>query len=206
MTVPEQLQENTTITILLLGDPGCGKSTFLSSLKTPLARPSNPNTPFPVSTTEPEILRDTDQPFLYDIRFSRKSFTLEFFDTASPNQHWRMVRPDVVVLAFDISDRRSLEGLRGWRNEITLHFQHGYGEKIPVMMLGLKRDLRVEGEGVIYPQETYRIAQELRCDRYAECSAVTGELLAETFEDISRMGAMAKAGKSGEGVGGCTIL
>lgn len=40
-----------------------------------------------------------------------------------------------------------------WRNEITLHFQHGYGEKIPVMMLGLKRDLRVEGEGVIYPQE-----------------------------------------------------
>ncbi|BCR84719.1 putative Rho-like small GTPase [Aspergillus chevalieri] len=206
MAISEQLQDNTAITILLLGDPGCGKSTFLSSLKTPLARPSNTNTPFPVSTTKPEILRDTDQPFLYDIRFSRKSFTLEFFDTASPNQHWTMVRPDVVVLAFDISDRRSLEGLREWRNEITLHFQHGYGEKIPVMMLGLKRDLRVEGEGVIYPQETYRIAQELRCDRYAECSAVTGELLAETFEDISRMGAMAKAGKSGEGVGGCTIL
>lgn len=44
-------------------------------------------------------------------------------------------------------------GLCQWRNEITLHFQHGYGEKIPVMMLGLKRDLRVEGEGVIYPQE-----------------------------------------------------
>lgn len=46
-----------------------------------------------------------------------------------------------------------LTGARQWRNEITLHFQHGYGEKIPVMMLGLKRDLRVEGEGVIYPQE-----------------------------------------------------
>ena len=43
--------------------------------------------------------------------------------------------------------------VRQWRNEITLHFQHGYGEKIPVMMLGLKRDLRVEGQGVIYPQE-----------------------------------------------------
>lgn len=46
-------------------------------------------------------------------------------------------------------------GLWQWRNEITLHFQHGYGEKIPVMMLGLKRDLRVEGEGVIYPQEVF---------------------------------------------------
>lgn len=42
-----------------------------------------------------------------------------------------------------------------WRNEITLHFQHGYGEKIPVMMLGLKRDLRVESEGIIYPQEVF---------------------------------------------------
>ena len=26
-------------------------------------------------------------------------------------------------------------------------------DDIPVMLLGLKRDLRVEGDGVIYPQE-----------------------------------------------------
>lgn len=87
--------------------------TPISSLKTPLVRPSHPNNPSPVSITKPETLRDTDQPFLYDIRFSRKSFTLEFFDTASPNQHWTMLRPDVVVLAFDISERGCLEGLRG---------------------------------------------------------------------------------------------
>lgn len=40
-----------------------------------------------------------------------------------------------------------------WRDSITRNFQHGYGERIPVMMLGLKRDLRVDGEGVIYPEE-----------------------------------------------------
>lgn len=141
MTTPES-PDKTTITILLLGDPGCGKSTFLSwvpnqpkrkvlddsrteqanqllsqhsSLKTPLVRPlpSHSNNPPPASITKPEILRDTGQPFLYDIRFSRKSFTLEFFDTASPNQHWTTLRPDVVVLAFDISERGGLEGLRG---------------------------------------------------------------------------------------------
>ena len=40
-----------------------------------------------------------------------------------------------------------------WRNDIIRYFQHGHGERIPVMMLGLKRDLRKEGEGIIYPQE-----------------------------------------------------
>ena len=54
--------------------------------------------------------------------------------------------------------------------------------------------------------KTYRIAQELRCDRYAECSAVTGELLAETFEDLARMAGMTTTTKGGQTAGGCQIL
>ncbi|OQD89408.1 hypothetical protein PENANT_c002G03563 [Penicillium antarcticum] len=75
---------------------------------------------------------------------------------------------------------------------------YGHGERLPVMMLGLKRDLRREGPEIIYPQEAYRIAQELRCDRYAECSAVTGELLPETFEDLARLAAMTTTEKGGQ--------
>ena len=114
-----------------------------------------------------------------------------------------------------------------WRNDITRYFQYGHGERLPVMMLGLKRDLRREDEGIIYPQEVcvslwggfsrfeltnwivqaYRIAQELRCDRYAECSAVTGELLAETFEDLARLAAMTTTDKGGQSEGtSCVIL
>ena len=33
------------------------------------------------------------------------------------------------------------------------------------------------------------MAQEMRCDRYAECSAITGELMNEVFEDIARLAA-----------------
>lgn len=123
-----------------------------------------------------QLLLDSNQPFVYDIRFSKKSFRLEFYDTACPNQHWTSLQPDVVLLAFDIANRASLDGLKGvsrqllkrflsqstehkkkinfqWRNDITRYFQSGAGERIPVMMIGLKRDLREENDSIIYPQE-----------------------------------------------------
>ncbi|OQE19975.1 hypothetical protein PENSTE_c014G09972 [Penicillium steckii] len=204
MSEGDVTETEATVTLLLLGDAGCGKSTFLSRLKN--GRRLTPSQPGATVESAPEPLRDSDQPFIYDIRFSKKKFTLELYDTASPNQHWTSLHPDVVVIAFDISNRGTLDGLKAWRNDITRYFQHGHGERIPVMLLGLKRDLRTEGDGIIYPQETYRIAQELRCDRYAECSAVTGELLAETFEDLARMAGMTTTTKGGQTAGGCQIL
>jgi hypothetical protein len=72
--------------------------------------------------------------------------------------------------------------------------------------MGLKRDLRKEEEGIIYPQETYRIAQELRCDRYAECSAVTGELMTQTFEDLARLAYQTTTAAGGQTKGGCLVM
>ncbi|KAL4765353.1 putative Rho-like small GTPase [Aspergillus foveolatus] len=188
----------TPITVLLLGDAGCGKSTFLSGLKS-IRNGKADNEPI-------DILRDSDQPFVYEIYFSKKSFTLEIYDTASPNQHWTTLQPDVVLLAFDISNRATLDGLKRWRSDIIRYFQRGEGERIPVMMMGLKRDLRKEEEGIIYPQETYRIAQELRCDRYAECSAVTGELMTQTFEDLARLAYQSTTAAGGQTKGGCLVM
>lgn len=39
-------------------------------------------------------------------------------------------------------------------------------------------------------EQGHRIAQELRCDMYAECSATTGELMRQVFEDVSKKAAM----------------
>ena len=74
--------------------------------------------------------------------------------------------------------------------------------------MGLKRDLRSEKDpnGIIYPQEAYRIAQELRCDKYMECSAVTGELVHEVFEDICKTAAMSAETGGGLSEGGCEIM
>ena len=46
----------------------------------------------------------------------------------------------------------------------------------------------------------------MRCDRYAECSAVTGELMNEVFEDIARTAAMTTTEKGGLSEGGCMIM
>jgi hypothetical protein len=66
---------------------------------------------------------------------------------------------------------------------------------MPVMLLGLKRDERTDNKledgtfECVMPEEGFQAAQEMRCDRYAECSAVTGELMWEVLEDISRTAA-----------------
>jgi Ras homolog gene family, member A len=47
----------------------------------------------------------------------------------------------------------------------------------------------------------------MRCDRYMECSAVSGELVHEVFEDICRTAALG-AKKEGGGLseGGCGVM
>lgn len=97
-----------------------------------------------------------------------------------------------------------------WRKQVHVHYYRGEG-KIPVMMLGLKRDLRDSPEGgesgIVDPMEAYRFAQEMRCDRYAECSALTGELMHEVFEDIAKVAALTTTEKGGQSQGStCGVM
>lgn len=88
------------------------------------------------------------------------------------------------------------------------------------MLLGLKRDLRTDevepdspGENstrrtvCVMPDEGLKAAQQMRCDRYGECSAVTGELMWEVLEDITRTAAMTTTEKGGLSEGtGCEVM
>lgn len=50
------------------------------------------------------------------------------------------------------------------------------------------------------------MAQEMRCDRYAECSALTGELMSEVFEDVARTAAKTTTEAGGQTSGACKIM
>jgi Ras family protein A len=134
-----------------------------------------------------------------------RPYRFEFYDTASP-EHYTLLRPNLVILCFDINNRSSLENLpTSWRKEVYKHYSQEEA-RMPVILLGLKRDLRKEEEGMIWPQEAYRTAQEMRCDRYAECSAITGELMHEVFEDIAKVAAKTTTIAGGQSQGSTCIL
>lgn len=68
------------------------------------------------------------------------------------------MRPDAVVICYAIDDRRTLENAKQiWGKTVLRQYtQDSTDGDVAVMLLGLKRDLRVEQEGVIYPQEVSR--------------------------------------------------
>ncbi|KAL1650751.1 hypothetical protein SLS58_000869 [Diplodia intermedia] len=206
-----------TVTILLLGDAEVGKSTFLSRLtmgRNVPAEQSPDAAPPPYSLP---VLRDLDQPFSFNIRLYAKHYRYEFFDTASPT-NYTLLEPDFIILAYDISRRDTLNSLKvHWAPMVNETYN--IGEQIPVMVLGLKRDLRREwteeektregsdGKGAsVMPHEGLGIAQMMRVDRYAECSAETGELCTQVLEDIAKTAAKTTTENGGLSAGGCTVM
>lgn len=81
------------------------------------------------------------------------------------------------------------------------YHQHYPTSSIPVMLLGLQRDLRTARTTLdeagntqyecVMPEEGLQAAREMRLDRYAECSALTGELMWEATQDLTKMAAKA---------------
>lgn len=84
---------------------------------------------------------------------------------------------------------------------------HQRADTLPIVILGLKRDLRSEDDpnGIILPIEAYELAKTMRVDRYAECSAVTGELVKPAFEDLCKTAVKTTTEAGGQSQGGCTI-
>lgn len=57
------------------------------------------------------MLRDIDQPFIFEIKLGARPYRLEFYDNNSPDS-WKLLDPDVVVICYDISQRLSLINTR----------------------------------------------------------------------------------------------
>lgn len=86
------------------------------------------------------------------MRTHKRHYRFEFYDTAAPD-NYTLLNPDFVIICYAIDDRRSLTNAQQvWRKNATRIYMRDRDD-IPVMLLGLKRDLRVEEDGVIYPQE-----------------------------------------------------
>lgn len=182
------------VNILLLGDPECGRSTFLKQL--PKGQYGGYDGP------DPQHEQDPGAPLSFDVSLYNRPYTFKIYTNGSSSYlPTRVPDPDFCILCYDISSRSSLHNARHhWCKLVALNF-YDPADSTPVMLLGLKRDLREDGEDTIYPDEGYRTAQEMRCDRYAECSAATGELMWEVLEDITKTAAKTTTEGGGQSSG-----
>lgn len=156
-------------------------------------------------TSQLPILKDLEQPFVFDVKFGSTPYRLEFYDTASPTSY-TLLKPSMILLCYSIPDRQTLTNVHDrWKHIVETHFN--YDESLPVILLGLKRDLREEGKpGMVFPHEAVNVASQMRCDRYCECSAVTGELCKEVFEDVAKTAAMTTTASGGKSEGTACIV
>lgn len=120
---------------------------------------------------------------MYDIRMYGRPYHFGFYDTASP-QNYTLLQPDFVILCFDINNRASLDDVsNNWRKQVYRHY--GMNDRIPVMLLGLKRDLRVqEADTMVDPLEVgaslsllCHLGRELRADFKPGISCCSGNAM-----------------------------
>ncbi|KAK7535311.1 uncharacterized protein J3D65DRAFT_669393 [Phyllosticta citribraziliensis] len=240
-----------TVTVLVLGEPRVGKSTFLSRLMqsahaAPLSSPSlsssvsstttlvDPSPSSPSNTLH--ILPSSAQPHAISLHLYNRPYRLLFYDTDAPTP-FTALAPDLLILAFDVSRRATLHALRDrWLPLADVAFNRD--ERVAVLVLGLGRDRRDgaryrdeseggegkggyceererdreagdgedDGGGVVSPHEALAVAQAMRCDRYAECSALTGELCGLVVEDVAKMAVAAVGEGGGRTQGGCVVM
>ena len=69
------------------------------------------------------LLRDLDQPFVFEIRSRRGEYRFEFYDTSSP-ESWRLLHPDLVIVCFDINSRPSLLNIQRLVSNYPIILRH----------------------------------------------------------------------------------
>ncbi|KAI5476527.1 hypothetical protein MNV49_007537 [Pseudohyphozyma bogoriensis] len=131
--------------------------------------------------------------YVAEIRLDGKAVQLALWDTAGQEEYERL-RPlsynnsHVILIAFALDTPDSLENVTvKWNEEV----RSICGEGIPVLLVGLKRDLR-DGNlnsgngGVVTQAEGEQTAQSIGARAYKECSALLNEGVDEIFEAATR--------------------
>lgn len=155
----------------------------------------------------------------------------------SSDTHLSTVGPSLAVFTYAIPSRPSLHNvLHYWSKKLRQLYPSFDGPVLLLgLQRDLRTDKQVpslnstsnidsaNGEGVhhnqsalssttqqyesVMPQEGLEAARLLHADRYAECSALTGELIGEVLQDLTRMAAKTTVDGSGREQGwGCFVM
>ncbi|MBY8992032.1 MAG: GTP-binding protein [Candidatus Lokiarchaeota archaeon] len=155
--------------IVVCGDPGVGKtSTVLRLTDNAFMRTYVPTLGVSISERLMEI--------------GDKHVNLILWDIAGQSKFELMRRhfykgTDAVILIFDLTNRKSFEGVSNWINDIKK-----YEKDLIGIIFGNKEDLLDERQ--ILSEEALKIAETLNLD-YVETSALTGKNIEQSFYKVA---------------------
>ncbi|VEU22579.1 DEKNAAC103437 [Brettanomyces naardenensis] len=173
--------------IVIVGDGACGKTSLLYV--------------FTLGEFPTEYHPTVFENYATDCRVDGKPVRLTLWDTAGQEEYERL-RPlsyskaNIILIGFALNSPDSLEnaGMK-WAQEVNQ-----YCPNIPVILVGLKKDLRPGDDGsdpyytekYVTPEKGERVARFIGAKRYVECSSLTGEAVDDVFEIATRASLLLK--------------
>ncbi|KAG7899384.1 hypothetical protein KL935_003694 [Ogataea polymorpha] len=183
--------------IVIVGDGACGKTSLLYV--------------FTLGEFPTEYHPTVFENYATDCRVDDKPVRLALWDTAGQEEYERL-RPlsyskaHIILIGFALNAPDSLDnaGMK-WAQEVKT-----YCPNAPLILVGLKKDLRPEDDGTdeYYDQKYVRkekaeqVARLIGARKYVECSSLTGEAVDDVFEIATRASLLLKETSAS---GCCTI-
>ena len=150
---------------VLIGDEGVGKTSLL------IAYTRNKFPEFYV----PDIL-DT---CAINVKLKNRTYTLGLFDTCSGYEH-DLSKTNVVLLCFSLDEPKSLQNAKEkWFPMINKN-----NAKVNIILVGLKSDLKIMMDtNLSLSNVGEKVAKEIGCKRYLECSAKLQRGIVDIFNE-----------------------
>ncbi|GAA5855512.1 hypothetical protein JCM9279_006033 [Rhodotorula babjevae] len=179
--------------LVIVGDGACGKTSLLSV--------------FAMGEFPREYTPTIFENYVAEIRLDGKAVQLALWDTAGQEEYERL-RPlsysksHVILIAFALDTPDSLENVTvKWIEEV----RELCGPSIPVLLIGLKMDLRDEamqqGGGergrFVSTEQGRQMAAQIGARSYHECSALLNSGVDETFEAATRAAMLVRGAGAG---------
>jgi small GTP-binding protein len=174
--------------LVIVGDGACGKTSLLCV--------------FAIGEFPKEYQPTIFDNYVAEIRLDGKAVQLALWDTAGQEEYERL-RPlsysksHVILIAFAIDTPDSLENVRTkWNEEV----RSICGPSVPVLLLGLKSDLRPPPDhpdiaNYVSREQAEQVAQDIGARAYKECSALKIQGVDDVFEAATRASLLVRDGE-----------